>query len=172
MMKAVQDLRIRLFTVAFVVFLVHGLCSQTFSHPTADRILILKSTHTLELLSHGQVLKTYKIALGDPHGTKVQAGDKKTPEGVYSVDAKNPHSLFHRALHLSYPNAADRERARRLGVSPGGDIEIHGLPAQYAWLGRMQSATDWTTGCIAVSNPEIDEIWDRVAVGTPVEIRP
>jgi murein L,D-transpeptidase YafK len=172
MMKAVQDLRIRLFTVAFVVFLVHGLCSQTFSHPTADRILILKSTHTLELLSHGQVLKTYKIALGDPHGTKIQAGDKKTPEGVYSVDGKNPHSLFHRALHLSYPNAADRERARKLGVSPGGDIEIHGLAAQYAFLGRMQSATDWTTGCIAVSNPEIDEIWDRVPVGTPVEIRP
>jgi murein L,D-transpeptidase YafK len=125
----------------------------------------------MELLSHGQVLKTYKVALGDPRGNKVQAGDKKTPEGVYTVDGKNPHSLFHRALHLSHPNAADRERARKLGVSPGGDIEIHGLPAQYAWLGRAQSATDWTTGCIAVSNPEIDEIWDMVAVGTPVEIR-
>jgi murein L,D-transpeptidase YafK len=147
--------------------------AQPSQHPpTADRILILKSAHTMELLSHGQVLKTYKVALGDPHGTKIQAGDKKTPEGVYSVDAKNPHSLFHRALHLSYPNASDRERARTLGVSPGGDIEIHGLPARYAWLGRAQSATDWTTGCIAVSNPEIDEIWGMVAVGTPVEIRP
>jgi len=126
----------------------------------------------MELLSHGKVLKTYKIALGDPNGNKIQAGDKKTPEGVYTVDGKNPHSLFHRALHLSYPNAADRERARKLGVSPGGDIEIHGLPARYAWLGSAHRAMDWTTGCIAVTNPEIDEIWNMVAVGTPVEIRP
>lgn len=146
--------------------------AQSASQPTADRILVLKSAHTMELLSHGQVLKTYKVALGDPRGQKMQAGDKKTPEGVYFVDAKNPHSLFHRALHLSYPNAADRERARRLGVSPGGDIEIHGLPARYAWLGASHRAMDWTTGCIAVTNPEIDEIWNMVAVGTPVEIRP
>jgi murein L,D-transpeptidase YafK len=145
---------------------------QSQTHPTADRVLILKSAHTMELLSHGQVLHTYKVALGDPHGPKMHAGDKKTPEGVYSVDAKNPNSLFHRALHLSYPNATDRAHARKLGISPGGDIEIHGLPKQYAWLGRTQSATDWTTGCIAVSNPEIDEIWDEVPVGTPVEIRP
>jgi len=138
----------------------------------ADRILILKSAHTMELLSHGQVLTTYKVALGDPNGPKVQRGDRKTPEGVYFIDGKNPHSLFHRALHLSYPNAADRERARKLGVSPGGDIEIHGLPAQYAWMGAAHRTIDWTTGCIAVTNPEIDEIWDLVAVGTPVEIRP
>jgi murein L,D-transpeptidase YafK len=138
----------------------------------ADRILIFKSEHTMEVLSHGEVLKTYKVALGDPKGPKVQAGDKKTPEGTYFVDAKNPHSLFHRALHLSYPNAADREGARKLGVSPGGDIEIHGLPAQYAWMGAAHRAVDWTTGCIAVTNSEIDEIWDFVAVGTPVEIRP
>jgi murein L,D-transpeptidase YafK len=138
----------------------------------ADRILILKADHRMELLSHGEVLKTYKVALGDPRGPKVQAGDKKTPEGTYFVDGKNPHSLFHRALHLSYPNAADRERARKLGVSPGGDIEIHGLPSQYAWMGAAHRTVDWTTGCIAVTNPEIDEIWDLVAVGTPVEIRP
>ncbi|MGC2619178.1 MAG: L,D-transpeptidase family protein [Acidobacteriaceae bacterium] len=143
-------------------------------HPAADRILILilKSAHTMELLSHGKIFKTYKVALGDPHGPKVQAGDKKTPEGVYFVDAKNPHSLFHRALHLSYPNAADRERARALGVRPGGDIEIHGLPAQYAYLGALHRQMDWTTGCVAVTNPEIGEIWTYVAVGTPVEIRP
>lgn len=142
------------------------------ARPAADRILVLKSAHTMELVSHGQVLKTYKVALGDPHGPKTQIGDRKTPEGVYSVDAKNPHSLFHRALHLSYPNSADRERARQLGVRPGGDIEIHGLPAQYAWLGAAHRAKDWTTGCIAVTNPEIDEIWQKVPVGTPVEIRP
>lgn len=141
-------------------------------NPTADRILVLKSAHTMELLNHGEILKTYKVALGNPHGTKIQAGDKKTPEGVYLVDAKNSQSLFHRALHLSYPNAADRERARKLGVRPGGDIEIHGLPKQYAWLGAAHRQMDWTTGCIAVTNPEIDEIWTLVPVGTPVEIRP
>ena len=126
----------------------------------------------MELLSHGTVLKIYRVSLGDPNGPKVQAGDKKTPEGVYFVNAKNAHSLFHRALHLSYPDAADRERARKLGVSPGGDIEIHGLPKNYEWLGSSQRIIDWTTGCIAVTNPEIDEIWDYVAIGTPVEIRP
>ena len=135
-------------------------------HPAADRILVLKAAHTMELLHHGQVLRTYQVALGDPHGPKVQAGDKKTPEGMYFVDAKNANSLFHRALHLSYPSAADRERARKLGVHPGGDIEIHGLPKQYAWLGAAHRRIDWTTGCIAVTNAEIDEIWNMVPVGT------
>jgi murein L,D-transpeptidase YafK len=103
--------------------------------PAADRILILKAAHTLTLMNHGSMIRTYRVALGDPKGPKDQMGDKKTPQGIYFVDAKNPHSLFHRALHLSYPNAADRERARKLGVHPGGDIEIHGLAAQYAWMG-------------------------------------
>ena len=138
----------------------------------ADRIVIVKSAQILTLMNNGQVIKTYKVALGNPKGPKIQAGDKKTPEGTYFVDAKNPHSLFHRALHLSYPNAADRERARKLGVHPGGDIGIHGLPAQYAWMGAAHRSIDWTTGCIAVTNPEIEEIWDYVSVGTPVEIRP
>ena len=138
----------------------------------ADCIVIVKSAQILTLMNNGQVIKTYKVALGNPKGPKIQAGDKKTPEGTYFVDAKNPHSLFHRALHLSYPNAADRERARKLGVHPGGDIGIHGLPAQYAWMGAAHRSIDWTTGCIAVTNPEIEEIWDYVSVGTPVEIRP
>lgn len=139
---------------------------------SVDRIVIVKSAHMMTLISHGEVIRAYKVALGDPKGPKVQQGDKKTPEGVYFVDGKNAHSLFHRALHLSYPNAADRERARTLGVNPGGDIEIHGLPKQYAWMGAAHRSIDWTTGCIAVTNPEIDEIWDEVGVGTPVEIRP
>jgi murein L,D-transpeptidase YafK len=149
--------------------------AQAQTSPTAgqaDRIMVMKSKHTLALMRGSTVLKTYKVALGNPVGPKVQAGDKKTPEGTYFVDAKNAHSLFHRALHISYPNAADRERARRLGVRPGGDIEIHGLPTQYAWLGAAHRQIDWTTGCIAVTNPEIDEIWNYVSVGTPVEVRP
>jgi len=123
-------------------------------------------------LSGGQVLKTYKVALGDPVGAKKQQGDRETPEGEYVIDSKNTHSRFHRALHVSYPNSADRERARKLGVSPGRDVEIHGLPSKYAWLGFLHRQMDWTAGCIAVTNSEIDEIWPLVPLGTPVEIRP
>jgi murein L,D-transpeptidase YafK len=139
---------------------------------TANRILIEKSAHTMKLMSHGQVLKTYLVALGNPKGAKRQEGDRETPEGEYVIDVKKEHSQFHRALHVSYPNAADRERARQLGVSPGGDVEIHGLPAGFAWLGSTHRLHDWTAGCVAVTNPEIEEIWSLVAVGTPVEIRP
>jgi len=140
---------------------------------TADRIVIVKSARTMTLLSGGQVLKTYKVALGgQPVGAKERVGDHKTPEGQYVVDAKNAHSRFYRALHISYPNAADRERARKLGESPGGNIEIHGLGKKFAWVGAFHRQTDWTDGCIAVTNAEIDEIWQLVPIGTPVSIRP
>jgi murein L,D-transpeptidase YafK len=103
------------------------------SEQKADRIVVLKSERKLTLMSNGKVLNTYKIALGgDPVGPKIKAGDKKTPEGDYVVDSKNAKSRFHLALHISYPNAADRERARKLGVNPGGDVEIHGLESKYA----------------------------------------
>lgn len=168
-------LRVRLLLRVTSVFLAACAVMMGRTSPRGqkpDRIVILKSAHTMTLMSGDRVIKTYKVALGDPQGPKMQQGDKKTPEGVYFVDGKNAHSLFHRALHLSYPNAADRERARGLGVNPGGDIEIHGLPKQYAWMGASHRSVDWTTGCIAVTNAEIDEIWGEVKVGTAVEIRP
>jgi len=160
------------------ILLILALCAANWAADKstaakADRVVIVKSTRTLTLLNHGQVLKTYQVALGgDPVGAKTKAGDQKTPEGVYVIDSKNSHSRFHLALHISYPNAADRERARKLGVSPGGDVEIHGLESKYAWVGSLHRQTNWTAGCIAVTNPEIDEIWPLVPVGTPVEIRP
>lgn len=157
-----------------VLFPLGSVRSQT--QPLAkkvDRILITKSTRTMNLLSHGQVVTTYKVALGgQPVGGKERFGDHKTPEGLYVVDWKNAKSQFHLALHISYPNAADRERARKLGVDPGGEIEIHGLGAKYGWVGARHRETDWTEGCIAVTNEEIDEIWKLVPVGTVVEIRP
>lgn len=143
------------------------------SHPApkVDRIVVVKSTRTMTLISDGKVLKTYKVALSrEPVGAKERAGDHKVPEGEYVVDSKVPHSRFHLALHISYPNVADRERARELGVKPGGSIEIHGLPSKYAWLGSVQHYVDWTDGCIAVTNSEIEEIYKLVPVGTPVEI--
>ncbi len=139
----------------------------------ADRIVIEKSKRTMTLMSGATVLKTYKVALGgQPVGAKQRLGDHKTPEGLYAVDQKKPNSIFHRALHISYPNPRDREYARKLGVSPGGDVEIHGLGARYGWVGAAHRQMDWTDGCIAVTNEEIDEIWPLVAVGTPVEIKP
>jgi murein L,D-transpeptidase YafK len=138
-----------------------------------DRIVIEKHKRTLALMAGAKILKTYKVALGgQPVGAKDRQGDHKTPEGIYSVDAKNPNSQFYKALHISYPNQADRANARKLGVSPGGDVEIHGLGSKWGWLGAKHRLTDWTDGCIALTNEEIDEIYPLIKVGTPIEIRP
>jgi murein L,D-transpeptidase YafK len=147
--------------------------AATQNEQKAVRGVIVKSERTLTLMSTGKVLKTYKIALGgNPVGPKSKAGDKKTPEGDYVIDSKNAESRFHLALHISYPNTADRERAHKLRVNPGGDVEIHGLESKYAWVGPLHRQMNWTAGCIAVTNAEIEEIWRMVPVGTPVEIKP
>jgi murein L,D-transpeptidase YafK len=137
------------------------------------RIVILKSQRTLTLLRGSVVVKTYKVALGtNPVGAKTQQGDYKTPEGEYIVDFKVPNSMFYKALHISYPNAADRARAHALGVNPGGAVEIHGLGKKYGWVGAAHRLHDWTFGCIALTNEEIDELYAAVPVGTRVTIEP
>ena len=141
--------------------------------PHADRIIIHKKERTMELMRAGQAIKTYKIALGgEPVGPKMRQGDHRTPEGVYVIDRRNAQSQFHRSLHISYPSASDRERARKVGVSPGGDIFIHGLPNGYGFIGSAHRVRDWTDGCIAVTDQEIEEVWTLVDNGTLVEIRP
>ena len=138
-----------------------------------DKVLIEKQARRLTLLSEGEVLKTYKIALGgDPVGPKEREGDNKTPEGIYIIDARNDNSDFHLALHISYPNERDRYRARQRGVSPGGDIMIHGIKNGFSQIGASHAERDWTEGCIAVTNQEMEEIYRRVANGTVVEIVP
>lgn len=164
------------FTGIFALLWLSGYASSRLAaNPAAkvDRILIEKQNRTLSLMDGARILKTYKVALGgQPVGAKDRQGDHKTPEGIYSVDAKNPNSQFYKALHISYPTQADREKARKLGVRPGGDVEIHGLGAKWGWIGAKHRQTDWTDGCIAVTNEEIDEIYPQINVGTPVEIRP
>lgn len=141
--------------------------------PTADGIVVAKADRTMTLMRDGKSFKTYKVALSrESVGPKEREGDHRVPEGKYTIDSKNPQSRFHLALHISYPNATDRERARKLGVKPGGNIEIHGLGSTYGWIGGLQRQIDWTDGCIAVTNSEIEEIWNMVPVGTPLEIRP
>jgi len=139
----------------------------------ADRILIEKKERRLTLFSKGKVLKAYQIALGgNPDGPKERQGDNKTPEGAYVVDSRNKNSRYHLSLHISYPNDKDKKRARQLGVSPGGDIMIHGIKNGFSWAGDLHTEVDWTKGCIAVTDEEIEEIDKLVPNGTIVEIRP
>lgn len=145
-----------------------------YAPPKADRIVVLKSARKLELLQGRAVLKTFPIALGEhPTGTKQVSGDGRTPEGTYYIDARQPLSRYHLALHISYPNATDRARAAAAGRDPGGNIMIHGLPNTYRGpLDPVRFYKDWTDGCISVGDRAIEEIWAAVALGTPVEIRP
>ncbi len=149
-----------------------GLASeQTLQRP--DRLLIIKSKRKLYLLRHGRVLKSYKVSLGvNPEGHKMREGDGRTPEGNYVIDWRNPNSRFFRSIHISYPNEQDRRRARKLGVSPGGDIMIHGLPNEIGRLVFRFRGQDWTEGCIALSNEAMSEVWETVADNTPIDIVP
>ena len=159
----------------FAVFVLLGATSLASENPIvkADSILILKKERVLQLLKDGKPFKKYRIALGrSPIGAKTQQGDNRTPEGNYVVDSRNPQSTYHLSLHVSYPNAQDIANAKARHVLTGGDIMIHGLPKQYAWVGAAHVKRDWTLGCIAVTNAEIEEIWRLVPNGTPIEIRP
>jgi murein L,D-transpeptidase YafK len=139
----------------------------------ADSIVVEKTKHTMTLYEEGFPVKTYQIALGkQPKGDKLKAGDGRTPEGIYHIDSRNPQSKYHMSLHISYPDAAHAQRAWSLGASPGGDIMIHGLPPAYASLGADQAKYDWTEGCIAVTDPEIEEIWRAVPNGAVIQIKP
>ena len=139
----------------------------------ADKVLIEKNERRLTLLSKGEVIKTYKIALGgNPVGPKERQGDNKTPEGTYIIDSRNRDSGYHLSLHISYPNEKDKMRAKELGVSPGGDIMIHGIKNGLSLVGASHAEVDWTKGCIAVTDEEMEEIYKFVPNGTIVEIRP
>jgi len=156
----------------FGMVLALALAATAATLPQVDHILVLKTKHKLMLMSGEQVVKSYSVALGagglEP---KRRQGDNRTPEGVYRVDFRNPASHYHLALHVSYPDETDREVARRRGVSPGGDIMIHGLGPDFRDLGVEHYRQDWTAGCIAVTDAEIEEIWRLVPDGAIVEIR-
>jgi murein L,D-transpeptidase YafK len=138
-----------------------------------DRIVVYKHERKLLLLSHGREVRSYKVALGsEAVGPKTRQGDHRTPEGIYVLDRRNPNSHFYKAFHISYPNSKDLAAAKKLGVSPGSDIMLHGLGKQYAWVGKAHVLHDWTDGCVAVTNEEMDEMWKMVQIGTPIEIKP
>jgi len=139
----------------------------------ADRVLVVKSESKLYLKQNGKVIRSYPVALGgNPKGHKQRQGDQRTPEGRYILDLKNPNSAYYKSIRISYPNATDRAYARRKGVHPGGWIMIHGQKNGYGHLAPVIQRYNWTNGCIAVTNAEMDEIWQAVDIGTPIEIRP
>ncbi|MFT3782725.1 MAG: L,D-transpeptidase family protein [Nibricoccus sp.] len=139
----------------------------------ADRLLIEKRKRRLSLLHEGRVVKAYTISLGRaPLGAKTRKGDNKTPEGIYRIVAHKADSAFHRALRLSYPEPKDSDQARLAGTDPGSDIMIHGMKNGAGLLGRTHRLIDWTAGCIAVTNSEIEQLFDVVPDGTFVEIQP
>lgn len=139
----------------------------------ADWILVEKKARRLTLFRDHKPLKSYDIALGrQPDGPKRLQGDNKTPEGRYQIASRKKNSDFHRALRISYPSPEDAAFAAKQKRSAGGDIMIHGLPNSMSSLGRLHLLRDWTAGCIAVTNTEIEELWRAVPDGTPIEIRP
>jgi len=140
---------------------------------TANKILIEKKAHRLTVYSERKAPRSFKIALGrGGPAKKLKAGDKLTPEGLYHIGHRNPKSGYHLSLSISYPNAADAAAAKKAGVNPGGDIMIHGIRNGFGWLGRFHLLSDWTLGCIAVTDSEIEELWALAPEGTEVEIRP
>jgi murein L,D-transpeptidase YafK len=152
-------------------FLFAGLCSAL---EQADAVLVKKSERVLYLLREGRVLKQYKIMLGPrPRGPKLQEGDERTPEGRYTLDRKNPNSHFYKSIRVSYPSASDIQRAQKYNVDPGSAIMIHGMKNSWNEKKAKQALKfNWTDGCIAVANSDMDEIWEAVNVGTPIEILP
>ncbi len=138
-----------------------------------DSIIVYKSKRELIAYSNGQAIKTYTISLGrNPIGDKEFEGDKKTPEGIYFINAKNPNSGYYKNLGISYPNKEDIEVSKKLGRSTGGDVKIHGLKNGQGFIGKFQRWYDWTAGCIALTNEEVEELYCTVDVGTKIEIKP
>jgi len=160
------------FPIATYVY-AHHLWSQLPRGTTIDRILVEKSARRLSIFKNGKKLKSYRVSLGhNPVGPKEQEDDMKTPEGIYSIDGRNPQSAYHLALHVSYPSDKDNARAAERGVSAGFDIMIHGIQNGRGWIGAFHRWRDWTAGCIALTDEEVEELWRVTSDGTPIEIRP
>jgi murein L,D-transpeptidase YafK len=137
-----------------------------------EKLVVIKSKRIMEVYSGGEVIKTYHVALGKNPGDKVKKGDKRTPEGAYRINSKNPNSGFHKNLGISYPGKEDMKEALQRNVNPGGDIKIHGLKNGLGFIKRFHRFMNWTAGCIAVTNNEVDELYERVEIGTPIIIKP
>ncbi|CAN7415000.1 L,D-transpeptidase family protein [Mesorhizobium sp. LjNodule214] len=157
----------------FVICAGFAAVVPAFASERVDLVRVDKSERRLELVGDGKILRTYGIALGgDPVGQKHREGDQRTPEGRYLLDWRNPDSIAHKSIHISYPNTEEMAAAKAAGVDPGGMIMLHGQPNGYGWWIWLLQLVDWTDGCIAVTDSDMNEIWAMVADGTPIEIGP
>lgn len=151
---------------------VAGLAADKVADPVT-LVVVRKSAYVLELHSNDRIVATFPVALGaQPQGHKSREGDERTPEGRYLLDWRNTQSGYHRSIHVSYPDLEDVKAARAAGVEPGGMIMIHGQKNYFGWAAPITQLFNWTNGCIAVRNEDMDAIWDSVPNGTPIEIRP
>ena len=170
-MRLIRSRKHVIFAVLALLFSQGNLHAGNF--PVADRIVVEKAERKLYLLRGGETFRTFEIALGiRPQGDKEHEGDFKTPEGIYWLDTRNPHSEFFLSIHVSYPNVDDVRRARSKGLQPGGAIMIHGQPNEPTRSEVYYRTQDWTNGCIAVSNSDMIDIWLMTPDNTPIEIRP
>lgn len=164
-------------TVSVKIFTLIGICllaNICHAIDRADTVLVKKSERALYLLREGHILKKYTIMLGPhPKGPKLMEGDERTPEGHYTLDRKNPNSRFYKSIRVSYPNESDLERAQKFNVDPGNAIMIHGMKSSWSEKIKKQAVKfNWTNGCIAVADNDMDEIWEAIDVGTPIDIQP
>ena len=161
---------VKIIAAAFVFLLYAG---TVHSEQTADLVLVEKSKSRLYLMRQGETFASFRVAFGsNPRGHKQEQGDGKTPEGRYILDYKNAGSAFYKSIHISYPSAKDRQEARKRGVDPGGDIMIHGQKNGYGRLSILVQRFNWTNGCIALSDRDMDLVWNAIKPGTPIEIKP
>ena len=161
---------VKIIAAAFAFLLYAGI---VHSEQTADMVIVEKSESRLYLMRAGEALASFHVAFGaSPEGHKQQQGDERTPEGKYVLGYKNAGSAFYKSIHISYPNAKDRQEARNRGVNPGGDIMVHGQKNGYGKFSAIVQRFNWTNGCIALSDKDMDLVWNAVKPGTPIEIRP
>ena len=170
----VMWIKIAIIVAAFLAICYY--CSKPMTKktlPEIDYILVEKQKHKMTVYSQNIPLKTYDISLGfNPLGHKEKKGDGKTPEGIYKIINKNPKNGYHLSLRVSYPNEKDKKNAAKKGLSPGGDIMVHGIKNGFGWIKKLHTYKDWTLGCIAVTNSEIEEIYPSVVIGAKIEIVP
>lgn len=162
------------FVVSFAFWLaMSALAAEPAAPLKADLVVVEKARHQLSLYRKNQLLESFHIALGgNPLGHKQQEGDQRTPEGRYSLDSKNAHSHYYKSIHISYPNLTDSARAKALGLNPGGAIMIHGQKQGWAWAELATQRLDWTLGCIALTNEDMDKVWQAINVPVAIEIKP
>ena len=169
-MNIIQKFKLHILVSVIALFLMAG---AVHGGQIADRVIVEKSESRLYLMHEGKVFASFSVAFGaNPEGHKKQQGDQRTPEGQYLLDYKNANSLYYKSIHISYPNERDRQEARSRGVDPGGDIMIHGQKNGYQGFSFLVQLFNWTDGCIALSNEDMDVVWEAVRPGTPIEIKP